>query len=433
LKCAYYSGVEVVVILDDVGSLYTRDAHVAGVIAAGGSVVRFNPVLVSVTSAVRIGVATGWWWIRRAIGSALPFVSAGAPSPLAGNRWTPRLFNPFFRTHRKLLICDDVAFVGGMNVAKEYAGVDSDGSRAFRDAHLKVEGPAVHDLAQVFKSSLRETASFTPLNTPRRLAQATGSPDGDNVDHVRRVSDTTDTGTARAASVEPSRVPVLSRQQAGASGTGGAAAGAVPTSTTTTDSHSNAFVIVLESNSRRSVYQIQRSLRLALAHASTQCLFTTPHFVPPRGLTRAMCAAAARGVDVRIMTSYQSDVALFTRAGRHVQQGFVAAGVRIFEYTPGGAGPASRAPILHAKTACVDGFYASVGSFNLDVYSSAMNMEVNVTVVDRGVARALENRFMHDLTDCVEVTRETINSRSSCERLINWAAYSTVRLLRFVF
>ena len=77
-------------------------------------------------------------------------------------------FNPFLsalfqhtrkdishRTHRKLLICDDIAYAGGMNTSEQYAGPRL-GINEFRDTHMRVIGPAVDHLAEIFFQSLQE-------------------------------------------------------------------------------------------------------------------------------------------------------------------------------------------------------------------------------------------------------------------------------------
>jgi cardiolipin synthase len=91
---------------------------------------------------------------------------------LPGAFWDPvqkvggevRVFNPLsphwlgLRNHRKLLVCDDnVAFVGGFNIAPEYSG---DGvTRGWRDLGLRVEGPLVGQLARTF-DHMFERADF---------------------------------------------------------------------------------------------------------------------------------------------------------------------------------------------------------------------------------------------------------------------------------
>jgi cardiolipin synthase len=66
-----------------------------------------------------------------------------------------RWFNPlslhhvFIRDHRKMLVCDeDLAFIGGFNIAAEYRG---DGVTAgWRDLGLRVQGPLARELAVAF-------------------------------------------------------------------------------------------------------------------------------------------------------------------------------------------------------------------------------------------------------------------------------------------
>ena len=75
-----------------------------------------------------------------------------------------RLFNPLslkrlsIRDHRKSMVCDDqVAFIGGFNIAPEY---DGDGvTKGWCDLGMKLEGPIVADLAAAF-DEMFERAEF---------------------------------------------------------------------------------------------------------------------------------------------------------------------------------------------------------------------------------------------------------------------------------
>lgn len=64
--------------------------------------------------------------------------------------WRPRwAWNR--RDHRKVLVCDGkVAFVGGMNISDENAPAEL-GGQDWRDAHLRVAGPAAYDLDRLFR------------------------------------------------------------------------------------------------------------------------------------------------------------------------------------------------------------------------------------------------------------------------------------------
>jgi len=87
------------------------------------------------------------------------FGSSSLPAPwierLRATGVDVRRFNPrpllrwSFRDHRKLIVCDDqIAIVGGFNVAPEYEG---DGvTRGWRDLGVRIEGPLVEELARGF-------------------------------------------------------------------------------------------------------------------------------------------------------------------------------------------------------------------------------------------------------------------------------------------
>src|SRR5436309_13585141 len=84
------------------------------------------------------------------------------PLTEAGGKF--RWFNPLkigriaYRDHRKLLVCDEeTAFVGGFNIAPQYAG---DGvTSGWRDLGVEIHGPLASELAESFDASF-DRASF---------------------------------------------------------------------------------------------------------------------------------------------------------------------------------------------------------------------------------------------------------------------------------
>jgi cardiolipin synthase len=60
------------------------------------------------------------------------------------------LHHPGYRTHRKVLICDEeIAFTGGIGIAEEWDGSSDDGS-GWRETQLRVRGPVVDGLRGAF-------------------------------------------------------------------------------------------------------------------------------------------------------------------------------------------------------------------------------------------------------------------------------------------
>lgn len=66
------------------------------------------------------------------------------------------------RDHRKIAVIDcRLAYVGGLNIGDEYAGVDPD--RSWQDIGLSLEGPAARELHQLFAENWQEASIFSPL------------------------------------------------------------------------------------------------------------------------------------------------------------------------------------------------------------------------------------------------------------------------------
>jgi len=179
------------------------------------------------------------------------------------------------------------------------------------------------------------------------------------------------------------------------------------------------LVQILESSVRRHRRAIQKAMRVTLGRALERCYLTSPYFVPPARLLRALKHAARRGVDVRVLTAGRSDVPLVRLASQHLHGGLLRAGVRIYEL---------QTRVLHAKTVTVDGVYASVGSFNLDYWSDRRNLEVSVSILGSEAAGELERQFQADLADAREVRLESWQRRSWWRRLAAWFGYVAMRL-----
>jgi cardiolipin synthase len=140
--------------------------------------------------------------------------------------------------------------------------------------------------------------------------------------------------------------------------------------------------------------------RLAIDGARSSIYLTNPYFVPDEAMADALVNAARRGVHVSIITAgvaqgvldrlvRQASRAHFPRASR--------AGIKIYEY-----GPA----LLHAKTMVIDDRWISIGSANLDNRSFALNNELNLAFLDKGLAARMTEIFRDDLKLTKQVTYE---------------------------
>lgn len=151
-------------------------------------------------------------------------------------------------------------------------------------------------------------------------------------------------------------------------------------------------------------YELIRRIR----DAKTSVKLTTPYLVPDARLLRSLVLAVRRGVDVSIITPTQSDNRAVDLAKHSFYRTLLYAGITLFEYTPS---------MIHAKTAIIDGSWASIGSFNLDNLSFSYNFEASVATRDKHLIGELEHQFKNDSSTSNHITTKSWNTRSVAARM----------------
>ena len=250
-----------------------------------------------------------------------------------------------FRTHRKIVVTDGrVGFLGGMNVCDAQT-VGSSSERPWRDTQLRLEGQAVRWLQRAFFENW-QFAERKPLQ------------------------------------IVPEYFPELPRGE-----------------------HR---LQILRSGPDRTVFPIHEFLFAAIAGADERVWITCPYLVPDEAILTAICSAAHRGVDVRLLVPIRGDSRLVAAAVHSYYDDWLACGARVFEYRPA---------MLHAKTMVVDHELAVVGSANLDNRSFRLNFEIAAAVYGPVVADELAAGFEDDLRHAREVHALRLARRSYPKRL----------------
>lgn len=225
-------------------------------------------------------------------------------------------FNPFMpipslamnnRDHRKILVIDGhTAFTGGLNLADEYIN-EIERFGHWKDTGLLLHGEAVWNFTVMFLemwNAFHQTdESFAPY---RPRAPRSG-------------------GFASDGFVQPFCDSPLDSETVS----------------------ENVYLDIL-SQARHYVY------------------IFTPYLVIDSTLQAALCLAAKRGVDVRLVTPGIPDKKIVFRLTRSYYAPLLQEGVRIYEYTPG---------FMHAKSLVCDDDKAVVGSINLDFRSLYLHFE----------------------------------------------------------
>ena len=147
-----------------------------------------------------------------------------------------------------------------------------------------------------------------------------------------------------------------------------------------------------------------------LDNTSSYFYATTPYFVPPRHLMKAMWKAAQRGADVRIMIPGVSDVPVMDPLNRFYMRKCLKGGVRVF---------LSRGAFNHSKTFVADDYLTSIGSVNYDFRSFRLNYEDNAFIYDAPVADYMKERYLSDCENlCDELTPSDVMEWSLGQRLL---------------
>ncbi|TVY08420.1 cardiolipin synthase [Paenibacillus cremeus] len=145
----------------------------------------------------------------------------------------------------------------------------------------------------------------------------------------------------------------------------------------------------------------------AITAAKKRVFITTPYFIPDPSIIMSLKTAAISGIDVRIIYPQKADSRLVGYASLSFMEELMQAGVRFYAYQKGFA---------HAKVVIIDDLLACVGTANMDMRSFFSNFELNAVLYDKDTIHRLENDFLLDLKECVEVKLEVFERRSRLKK-----------------
>lgn len=139
----------------------------------------------------------------------------------------------------------------------------------------------------------------------------------------------------------------------------------------------------------------QLTLLEMAAAARERFWLASPYFVPTEAVQAALCAAALRGVDVRILLPQHSDSLATGLAMRTFIPPMLAAGVQMLVYTPG---------FLHEKVCVADTGKCCIGTANLDARSLRLNFELTLLMEDSAATEAVATMLEQDMAQAVQLT-----------------------------
>jgi cardiolipin synthase len=269
-------------------------------------------------------------------------------------------WRPVNRDHRKLLIIDDdIAGLGGLNVGHQYAGswIVPNKTAAecdfWRDNAIGLRGPA----ARLFFHSFARTWHYVTHGGRLRRAE---------FDH---------------------NMDALSRPP-----------------------HGNELSILASVPTRSS--PLRPMLQTLLSSAQKSIQLTMAYFAPDDDLIDTLCRASARGVQVQLMLPNRCDVPPLIAAARSFYAKLLDAGIEIYE---------RQSVVLHAKTLTIDGHTSVIGSTNLDYRSIEYNLELSAIIRSEKFAEQMQGLFTNDMNYASRITASQWRRRPLRDRFVQWA------------
>ena len=239
------------------------------------------------------------------------------------------------RDHRKITVIDGkVGFTGGINISDEYINVKERFGH-WKDTGLMLKGPGVFNLTLMFLemwNAFNKDGDNYADFIPESYVEKGGTDDG----HVLSFSDSP-----------------LDNESVG-----------------------------------ESVYTDM------LYQAKDYIYITTPYLAIDSELQTAMCMAAKRGVDVRMITPGIPDKKLVYRLTRSYYPTLLRAGVKIYEYTPG---------FIHAKSFVCDDELCVVGTINMDYRSLYLHFECGTLMYNNPEIKQVKRDDLETMEKCRKV------------------------------
>ena len=269
-----------------------------------------------------------------------------------------KAFNPFVpvlsgrlnnRDHRKLLIVDgSVGFTGGMNLADEYIN-EEERYGHWKDAAILLQGVGAWAMTVMFLSTWdAHTGEQTDLSR-----------------------------------LQPERL------------SGGAG-----------------FVQPFSDNPLDEENVSERLLLSLFQKAVRSIHIMTPYLILDDNMIGTLMTAAKSGVEVEIITPHVPDKWYVHAVSRAHYETLTAAGVRIYEYTPG---------FIHSKVYLVDDRYAVVGTVNLDFRSLYLHFENAVFLVETDCIAQVAADFETTIPQCREITWDSCRNTNLLQRFVRTA------------
>lgn len=307
------------------------------------------------------------------------------------------------RDHRKILVVDNkIGFTGGINLADEYVNVTSRFGK-WKDNMIRLEGKGVNSLTLMFLQMWNSV--YVQYRSPEMYTRYLYKPENALPGNPVKAIDESEAKEYSSGEDVKSQVekvqeivqkvmpqPEIIEGEAEADEDCG-------------------IVIPYGDGPHRKENVAENVYMDIISHATKYVYIMTPYLMLSDEMTHAICYAAKSGVDIKLLLPHIPDKkAIFAITRSHYQE-LMAAGVGIYEYTPG---------FVHGKVVLADDAIGVVGTINFDFRSLFLHYECGCLIYKNTELKKIKEDFMKSFEESIKIDWETYKKIPVLQRLCGW-------------
>jgi cardiolipin synthase len=184
------------------------------------------------------------------------------------------------------------------------------------------------------------------------------------------------------------------------------------------------LVRILQNDWLKRKNEISNAYIKSIGNAKEEITIMGSYFLPGRRITQALKKAAKNKVKIKLILSGVSDLPMTRRATCYLYSKFLSYDIELYEWNNS---------ILHGKTAVIDKYWTTIGSFNLNNLSSYGSIEANVEINSSTFANLYKAHLDQIITQCQKITPETFAIKNTAlTKFTNWISYYITRIIEII-
>lgn len=162
----------------------------------------------------------------------------------------------------------------------------------------------------------------------------------------------------------------------------------------------------------------------SIRNAKKEIIIVGSYFLPGIRIIQALKKASKNNVKIKLILSGISDLPLTRRATCFLYGKMLDYNIELYEWNKS---------VLHGKTAVIDGYWTTIGSFNLNNLSSYGSLEMNVEINSTVFSKIYQTQLEEIIGQCEKITLESLKMKTNFfSKFINLLSYCITRVIELI-